>query len=351
MIISLLVNQSLIHLHRIVYLPNVIIGILCDKNRKPYGRGGSFCMYDARGPQSGVNSNLIFGIAIIAVIAIAFFGILLMPSGNNTAKPVPFAASGQNSTSADMPVLMAGIDDPTTQTFIATLQRVSPESTSRIQSKVTTALGNGAGQDEVVQLVMQEIQKDLPRMAAHLAKADVKHFDKILKHTKTGLQLMQKGNGKWCKGSTYEQFASKGPVAAQRMFERNFAYGSEGYKWSIGFSTLLLEAVEAGQKNPKTYGKMTSRDEAALQGVMFKMIADPQIMKLMQMQGSSQADMIKASRNLNFCSIGVTLLNSVNGLPQETRGRLWGEAMRQAKSADFKKQLNGMGGMGMLGAS
>lgn len=304
-------------------------------------------MYDARGPQTGNNSNLIFGAAIIAVIAIAFFGILMMPSGGKSNAPVPMAAASDKGNLA----VLGALDDPSTVKFVSTLQRVAPDAANRLDSEISDAVKRGADQKEVVNLVLQVIQDDMPAVMKHVAKSDVKHFDKMVLHMKTGLQKMQGGGGKWCKGATYEKFADQNPVQVQRMIEREFAYGSVGYEWSMDLSTLILEAAEDGRTNPQSYGKLTARDEQALQGLMFKMIGDPQIMKLMTMQGASKAEMAKASRNINFCALGVTALSAVNGLPQETRGRLWAEGLRQVGSGDFEKQMRSMGGMGMLGGS
>lgn len=304
-------------------------------------------MYDARGPQTGNNSNLIFGAAIIAVIAIAFFGILMMPSGSKSNAPVPMAAV---SNTGSLSVLGA-LDDPSTVKFVSTLKRVAPDAANRLDSEISDAVKRGADQKEVVNLVLQVIQDDMPAVMKHVAKSDVKHFDKMVLHMKTGLQKMQGGGEKWCKGATYEKFADQNPVQVQRMIEREFGYGSVGYEWSMDLSTLILEAAEDGRTNPQSYGKLTARDEQALQGLMFKMIGDPQVMKLMTMQGASKAEMAKASRNINFCALGVTALSAVNGLPQETRGRLWAEGLRQAGSGDFEKQMRSMGGMGMLGGS
>lgn len=304
-------------------------------------------MYDARGPQTGNNSNLIFGAAIIAVIAIAFFGILMMPSGGKSNAPVPMAAASDKGNLA----VLGALDDPSTVKFVSTLQRVAPDAANRLDSEISDAVKRGADQKEVVNLVLQVIQDDMLAVMKHVAKSDVKHFDKMVLHMKTGRQKMQGGGGKWCKGATYEKFADQNPVQVQRMIEREFAYGSVGYEWSMDLSTLILEAAEDGRTNPQSYGKLTARDEQALQGLMFKMIGDPQIMKLMTMQGASKAEMAKASRNINFCALGVTALSAVNGLPQETRGRLWAEGLRQVGSGDFEKQMRSMGGMGMLGGS
>jgi hypothetical protein len=304
-------------------------------------------MYDARGPQTGNKSNLIFGAAIIAVIVIAFFGILMMPSGGKSNAPVPMAATSDTSTLT----LLGTLDDPATVRFVSTLQRVAPDVAKRLDGEVGDAVKRGADQKEVVTLVLQVIQNDMPAVMRYVEKADVRHFDKMVLHMKTGLQKMQGGGGKWCKGATYEKFADQNPVTVQRMIEREFAYGSVGYQWSMDLSTLILEAAEDGRANPQSYGKMTARDESALQGLMFKMIGDPQVMKLMTMQGASKAEMAKASRNINFCALGVTALSAVNGLPTETRGRLWAEGLRKVKSGDFEKQMSAMGGMGMLGGS
>lgn len=306
-------------------------------------------MYDARGSQSGgSNSNLMFGLITIAVIGIAFFGILLMPSGNKSA-PVQLSETSAQ----DSETLIAGLDDPTTQRFLNALNVVSPEFMTDMQTQARKAIARGDSRDDVTQMVMQAYVEELPRLTKYIAKADVAHFDKMLNHTKGGLRQMQSGNGKWCKGATYEKFATMRPAQLQAMMQREFAYGSDGYKWAIGFNALMLEAAADGKANPQTYGAMTSRDEAAMQGVMIKMIADPQVLKLMQLQGASKAEMARATKNLDFCGLGISAINALGGLPKDTRGRMWGEMFRKMNSRDFQRQMQMMngGGLGMLGGS
>ena len=292
-------------------------------------------MYDARGKSSD-QSGLFFGILIIAVVGLAFFGVLMMPQKSDAAN---IAADETNQSNVE---LLAALDDRSTQTYVATLNRLSPRSAQRLEKDVSRAIKNGANKDELADLVMQSVMTELISNSQHLARADVKHLDALLNLSESGLRTMSRSNSKWCKGAHYERLIGSSPQAMQYMVQENFGYSSPAYDWGIQFNTVMLEAIADSKANPQTYGKITSADERRLQRLAMTLVSNPEIMKLAAIQGGNKAATQRAIRGLNFCSLAVTGIDAVQGLPKDTRGRLWAEGFRQMDNGELEKAMSQM---------
>ncbi len=294
-------------------------------------------MYDARG-RTGGSSGLLFGGITIGVVAAAFFGVLLMPSGAaGTAPDTVSVAQGSDA-------LLDVLDDLDTNDFVTALNRVAPESAKKLNQKAAAALARGADKDELADLVMASMDADLFANAQYLADADVKHFDAILQLSETGLTQLTGAGSKWCSGAHYEQFATASPDRIEDLIRDQFAYGTGGYRWGVQFNLVLLEAMADAKAHPRSYGAMTAQDQQALQGLAFQMMANPQVMQLMTLQGRGQAEMTRAMRGLDFCSLAQTGIDAVQSLPDGTRSRLWAEGLSQIKGGGLQDAMRQMGG-------
>ncbi len=294
-------------------------------------------MYDARG--GGTKSTLIFGGITFAVVGLAFFGVLMAPNGSKKSSPnVPGLAQAQ-----DTP-LLAKLDDPITRDYVVTLARVSPRAADQLDADISAALDDRASKDELAMIVMESFSTDMLSNARHLARADVKHFDAMLNEFKSGLRKMAGSRSKYCKGAFYEKLADENPLKIQRMVLGEFGYDSAGYKWGVKFNTQILDAIEDAKANPVRHGRLSAKDEQALQGLTLRLISDPQIVKIMSMQGSDKASAMRAARSLDLCRLGVTGIDALQSLPPGTRGRLWSEGFRQVKSGELEDLMSGFAG-------
>lgn len=293
-------------------------------------------MYDARGNSSG-RSGLLFGALTVAVVAVAFFGILLMPHGQSKS-----AVPGIAQNAPEGHAVLAVLTDRPTRKYVEALVRVLPDSAKRLDAEVEDAIADGADEAELALLLMKFPQDDIYAQVHHLAKADVRHFDQLLRLTKSGLGKMSSTRSKWCKGATYESFATMGPERIERMIEREFGYGTPAYGFAAELNTVLLEAIADAKVNPVHYGAMTAKDKTAMQGAMMQLIANPQIMQLMSLQGQDKATMTRAISNMDFCSLGVTGISAVERLPKDTRGRMWGEVFSKVDERAIQRAMSGM---------
>lgn len=282
---------------------------------------------------SGTSSNLVFGLVIVAVMVIAFVGILMMPSGSGK--------SGATLQVGDS-VLLSELNDDATREYIVTLNRVSPRAAKKLEDKAVKAIASGDSKRDLAVLVMEAMDDELPRQLSSLKKADVKHFDALLSITERGLGQLKRSNSKWCKAGHYEKFEKMSQSAAEDMIMDVFAYPSAGYEWGAEFNTIILEAVEDGEKNPKSYGKMQPSDERALQGLAMKLMTHPSVMQLSKINAKNRSSAKRIAANLDICGLAMTGIDAVQGLPKQTRGRMWAAALKEVDGNDFQRQLRKM---------
>ena len=107
--------------------------------------------------------------------------------------------------------------------------------------------------------------------------------------------------------------------------------GSELTDYSFASISIALLAIEDAQTRPVKHGNLTSRDEAALQGVAMSLMSDPQIMPLLMASGP-EGPSKSALASLDMCQLGATAVTALKTLPQGTKGRAFAEMVR---SADF----------------
>jgi hypothetical protein len=78
-----------------------------------------------------------------------------------------------------------------------------------------------------------------------------------------------------------------------------------------------------------------------MQGLVMSMVSDPQVMPLiMQAQAGASPESVLAK--LNICELGATAMLAIKTLPQDTKGRVWAEAIRN--SGGGLDQLKGLSG-------
>ena len=284
----------------------------------------------ARYSSSNSSGNL-FAV-LVAVLAIGLFTAIVMWPSSNTTKIV----------SNDVPDtrLSQTLNDPQTHGYLAALHRVKPQVATRLQERADAAIADGASNDELAALILETYSTAIEDDVRYLIKADVKHFEKLIQMSQRGLSALSSKAPKYCRPASYVRFADMEPEEITNEISSLFGYQSEGYDWMLRFNVATLEAIESGRDNPQKYGRLTSGDQMALQNTMMKMMSNPQVARLMQLQSKSEAEQKRAAMTMNFCGLGSDLLSAVNGLPADTKSRLLGELQHQAKNGDFERLLS-----------
>lgn len=280
---------------------------------------------------SSISPNQIT-VGVLAFAAFLFVVIVAWPSGSRHAAPISVASP-----------LAAKLDDPSTQKFLAILHRVKPERSRSLHREAEMAISNGATHDDLAILVLSAIDSDRSEDLKHVLRADVRHIDKLLRMVQTGAAALSKQAPRYCRPATYESFQNMDAGKVSDEVTHAFSYGSRGYDWLVRFHFLTLKAVEAGRDHPKRYGRMTRKDERAVQGMLVQLIPRRQFSELIKLQGASEAAQKRAIAKMNMCDVVAETLLVLNRLPEDTRGRMIGEVRRYAeREAFFKGRLGGL---------
>ena len=281
---------------------------------------------------SSANSSGNLFAVLVAFLAIGLFtAIVMWPSGD----PAKIVSSELPDTQ-----LTQALNDPETHKYLTALHRVKPNVAKRLNERADAAIADGAGNDELAALILETYSTAVEDDVKHLVSADVKHFEKILQMSQRGLSTLSSKAPKYCRPASYVRYADMEPEEIANEMSGLFGYGSEGYNWVLRFNVVTLEAIESGRDNPQKYQRLNSGDQMAIQNTMMKMMSNPQVSRLMQLQGRSEAEQKRAAMTMNFCGLGSDLLAAVNGLPADTKSRLLGELQHQAKSGDFERMLS-----------
>lgn len=286
--------------------------------------------FDARGGSSGSGSNnLVFGIAAVAVVGVAFAGTFMLGGKSSS---VPAQAATQTAPiemAAVKPVSLApSLTSQEAKAYMIALAAVDADAHEKLARK----LQRSAGKSESARfdIIGKHAAKTIKANSAYLEKADARHLDRVLSHTRTSLKKASRANSKWCRGSTYVglENASAAEIKALQNDILNDEKALQTYSFEV--MTLLMEAAADGRDNPVNHTKLTSTDEMAIQGVVMSMMSDPQIMPLLLASQSGQSSEQVLSK-LNVCDLGATFVSAVKTLPQDTKGRLWAEIIREAE--------------------
>lgn len=283
---------------------------------------------------SGISSENLIVVSVLALAVILFLAIVLWPSGS---KP------GAALQSVSATPLALELNDAETVAYLTVLQRVAPAAARDLHKQAETAITSGADKNDLALLVLGAVQDDLENAQDVFFKADVKYFDKILNVTKTGLARLSAHAPKFCRISHYEALSTSGSDAEPTEILALLDYDSAGYKFALELNQVLLEGIEDGRKSPNNYGRLTSKDEQAFQALMMRMMANSKVANAMRIQSMPPAQQKRAFATLNICDLSNEVISGVQGLPQDTKKRLMGEMSRIAKRGELDGPLKDMG--------
>ena len=56
-------------------------------------------------------------------------------------------------------------------------------------------------------------------------------------------------------------------------------------------------------------------------------------------EGKSRTEMDAALEAVDFCELGLRMVNRIDGLPQSTKGRVWNEALTQLRTQGLQRMI------------
>ena len=185
---------------------------------------------------------------------------------------LPQKAAGHDTPLGDrvssLTIDMPNLPGEAAEAYFIALGKVDPEAQMALSGEIMQA--GKLDEAAVTGLVMAHAETVLRDHAGELAQADTKHVDDILDMTRNKLRTASRKRSKWCD------------------------------------------------------------DEAALQGMVMSIMADPDVLPLI-VSLQSGGDARKALKGVNVCNLGATAVTAAKTLPQETKGRLLAEAAREMK--------------------
>ena len=283
----------------------------------------------ARYSSSNSSGNLYA--VLVAILAIALFtAIVMWPSGS---KP--------SIVSAELPdtPLTQTLNDPATQKYLTALHRVKPKVADKLQARAEAAINDGADKNALAALVLEAYGTELEDDYKYLLRADVQHFDKMLRMSQQGLSTLSSKAPKYCRAAHYARFEHMDPQDIANEMSSLFDYDTQAYEWALRFNVMMLETIESGRDNPQKYDRLSAGDQMELQNTMMRMMSNPQVGQMMRLQGKSEAEQRRAAMTMNFCGLGADLLAALNGLPADTKSRLLGELQHQTKNGDLDRLM------------
>ncbi len=297
--------------------------------------------FDARG-SSGASldrGNLIFGGLVVLVIGAVFLFAFKLPDFfSGSVNGAPKVASAEE---LQGDALHTAFSDAASLNYFNALHEADPQAYSSLESKI--ARRSGASQKDLRQIVMEHSESLVKRNARTLAQADVKHVDAMITLMRQGLRDAGRSGSRYCRGSFYAGLTDMSEREGRRLAQELMDLEGPMYDWGMRFNTLIAEAVTDAKANPVKHGAISRRDEAAFQGVMMSLMADPHIMPLI-MAGNSGADPEAMLRKIDVCDLGDSILVAVKTLPQDTKGRAWAMAIKEANSANPFSSVQGFPG-------
>lgn len=272
-------------------------------------------MYDARSRTGGETSNLVFGLATLAVVGGAFLAVWKGPDLMGAGGPASPAAAVSASLSAPGDIGSVAMSPQETR-FLSVISRLSPETYRELALRLPSV-----GQDQLkrMEVMFVAAYPVLIENADHLGKVSVRDIDRLTDTAIKELRKFQQSGTKWCKGSFLARFEGKSTRQAANMVYANGLTHDVAAPIALTINAEFYELIERARTNPTHHGKLTAADEQALQGAVMSLMADPSVMKAM-MAGGNQSEALK---QLNVCSMGVTALRSFRRLPGATKGRAW----------------------------
>lgn len=287
---------------------------------------GERMTFDARkgnnAPASG-KQNALFAAMTLAVVCGAFFTVLGLPHGDRAPKRAP-VPKVERLAALEAPSLPR-LPGEQAEAYYLALGKADPKAQAELSARIAKA--GRIENDALAELIFDHAGNVLQAHAGELAMADTGYFDDLLDLARDRLRMASHKRSKWCEASRYAELQAiefSDPAQVKRELAE---FQAPVRDFSFEALAILMAAAEGGRDNPVVRGDLTRTDEAALQGMLMSLMTDPDVMPLM-MSMQSGADSKQALKGVNVCNLAATAVSAVKTLPQDTKGRLMAEAMR-----------------------
>lgn len=263
-------------------------------------------------------------VLLSAGAAIAAPSVLDMFGGQ--VRPIAQVVAGLDRGQAKTVLAREAFPDHEGRAFMASLQANFPAEHDQLTAVLADkALGGGDRQALIEAFNDWSVDFILPNMSA-VSRTGTEGFDEFITVIDGAISLIDKTTG--CTIPEIMSFASN-PDSLQAVR----AYGSESYKFGMRSTATFVKLAAKGRAAPAPE-KLQKEDEQALMGLFFGMMADPQVMQIMQSSRAAPGAGPAAMPNVDICKLGYAVTRKLQTLPAGTKARVMGMTAQGINAMD-----------------
>jgi hypothetical protein len=277
----------------------------------------------------GVATFVLSGLVIAALVAFPGLtggdGVQEQPSGTKTA--------------VHDTTLENHFSDQPTQIYLKKLAATFPSSASDLRTRLNDARSRGADDTELGVLVLQSGAGDIYGSLDRLSKTDVRFFERLLDFASDKLNALSASGEPYCNGTDLVQYAGLAEQDLYRTVLESARHGTPLYEAGLELNGIFLDAIRDARSNPHYHDRLSPSDMGALQTLGLAMLTDPDMVRLLTTEGKSRTEMDAALEAVDFCELGLRMVNRIEGLPQATKGRVWNEALTLLRTQGLQRMI------------
>lgn len=297
--------------------------------------------------ESAQGSSAAFIAIAVGVLAIAVGGAVFL-SGKMNAPREPIRQIPELAAELDHEQLKAALatqafPDPAGKAFMTKAANF-PEARDALLGQMADAAKAGADRHELVRTVDAWRQDFAYANYETISRSGAMGFDKSMQLANAQIEVMSKTRGCSVMGVRH---LIDNPFRTASLPD----YGTPGYNVFMQSSAVLVDLAAAGASRPHVEGALRVSDGKAVLGAFGSQMKDPMATSILrtviQTAGGDVNGKARKGRpkkraqptsqlkpdEVDVCALGKTLVGKLQGLPAETKERLWATSFRRSVTA------------------
>ncbi len=281
----------------------------------------------------------------VGVVLVSGGGALAAPSVldmfGTHVRPIEQVVAGLDRAQAKAALAREAFPDNEGRAFMSALQTNFPTDHDNLTTVLADEALGGGDRDALLQeFAKWSIGFAAPNMMA-ISRTGAEGFDELMNMTDGALTLVESTAG--CTTKQLEAF-----IANPENMQKPWAYGSDGYKFSMQTSATLIKLAAKGRNAPPAPTDMRDEDNQAFMTFFIGMMTDPQVGQLMKASARSRGPNAVASMpDVDICKLGKSITYKLRRLPHGTKERVFGMAAQgfsQMQGRVLNDIMSGKGG-------
>ncbi|WP_018148512.1 hypothetical protein [Henriciella marina] len=228
-------------------------------------------------------------------------------------------------------------EDEVTRTYFRKLDAAFPSAADDLRETLLVALERSVPEGEIGLLILKAGTEPAFSNLDRLSKADIRYFNRLMDLARTDLEALDQSGAPFCQGSDLVEYSDLAEQEAYQFVQQRIEPGDPLYVFALEATGILLDAVRNARSNPQSRVAPSRADMSALQSVGASALFDPDVTLLLTTEGKSRREMNAALERVNFCELGVRMINRVSNLPETTKERLLSEAIDRVRRYGIRR--------------